>query len=404
MEGEKSTRLFYIYTPEYVKVCAKLPSNTLHNDEYDEKRNRSFLIHSLIQSYGIFKKITTVRPEPATMQQISKFHTQSYLDILERLEENDGELSESDESDSDTSTDSEEEKVDKLTQHGLDDCPYFPGVCEYIQNVAGGSISAARIIMAHKDRKPIAFNWEGGRHHARSDRASGFCYVNDVVLCAMELLRKFKRVLVVDIDVHHGDGVEEAFYFSNRVMTVSFHQYGPGLYPGTGDSKSIGKGRGNGYNVNVPLKEGIRDDRYIKLFEEIVVNLCIPKFKPEAIALVCGADSLHGDPLGHFNLTTKGYERCASMIRDLQLPTVVLGAGGYNAANTARCFTIVTAALISDVPLSNDIPEHDFYEFYSDTFQLATIESKMEDKNTEEQLAAITEGIRKSLEELVKVE
>jgi acetoin utilization deacetylase AcuC-like enzyme len=404
------TRLFYIYTPEYVKTCARLPSNEINNDD-DTTHNRSYLVHSLIHAYSLFDKMTLVRPQVATISEITKFHSQSYIDTLMQLDKSFQKLQEATErdeqSDSESESSSEEEDENGLDQkriaHGLDDAPYFPGICEYIQNVAGGSISAARMVIAHHDKQPIAFNWEGGRHHARASRASGFCYVNDVVLCILELLRKFRRVLCVDIDVHHGDGVEEAFYFSNRVMTVSLHQFGPGLYPGTGDIDNIGRGRGTGYNVNIPLNEGVRDDKYTKLFEEIVINTIVPKFKPEVIVLVCGADSMHGDPLGNFNLTVDGYAKCASMIRNLKLPTVVLGAGGYNAANTARCFATVTAAMISDDPLDNDIPEHNFYEYYKDNgFERRTTESKTPDRNTNQDVDQLREKILKNNETYVK--
>ena len=104
-------------------------------------------------------------------------------------------------------------------------------------------------------------NWAGGLHHAKKSEASGFCYVNDIVLAILELLKYHQRVLYIDIDIHHGDGVEEAFYTTDRVMTVSFHKYGE-YFPGTGDLRDIGAGRGKYYSLNFPLRDGIDDQCY----------------------------------------------------------------------------------------------------------------------------------------------
>jgi histone deacetylase 1/2 len=137
-----------------------------------------------------------------------------------------------------------------------------------------------------RDKCDIAINWAGGLHHAKKAEASGFCYINglslssfpihslwphlysDIVLGILELLRYHPRVLYVDIDVHHGDGVEEAFYTTDRVMTASFHKYGE-FFPGTGDLKDIGYNKGRNYSVNVPLRDGINDENYKSVFEPV---------------------------------------------------------------------------------------------------------------------------------------
>lgn len=103
------------------------------------------------------------------------------------------------------------------------DCPGFEGLYNFCQLAVGGSIDAADLIIS--GAADIAINWAGGFHHAKKIEASGFCYVNDIVICILELLKNYRRVLYLDIDVHHGDGVEEAFFNTNRVMTVSFHEY-----------------------------------------------------------------------------------------------------------------------------------------------------------------------------------
>lgn len=123
-------------------------------------------------------------------------------------------------------------------------------------------------------------------------------------MCILELLRVYVRVLYVDIDCHHGDGVEEAFFLSNRVMTVSFHQYGEDFYPGSGHIDSIGAGVGKYYAVNVPMKPGLTDEPYLEVFKKIMSRV-METFRPDAIVMQCGADSLSLDKLGGFNLSIK---------------------------------------------------------------------------------------------------
>ena len=168
-----------------------------------------------------------------------------------------------------------------------DDNPPFEGVFEFCSISAGGSIgtplssiwcaghhrsyshpplgAANRIASGSAD---IAINWAGGLHHAKKREASGFCYINDIVLGILELLRTYPRVLYIDIDCHHGDGVEEAFYTTDRVMTCSFHKFGE-YFPGTGTQEDRGRAKGKGYAVNVPLKDGITDESFRSVFEPV---------------------------------------------------------------------------------------------------------------------------------------
>ena len=149
--------------------------------------------------------------------------------------------------------------------------------------------------------------------------------------------RVFPRVMYVDIDVHHGDGVEEAFYLTNRVMTVSFHKYG-NYFPGTGNVTDVGQKEGANYAVNIPLKDGMTDNAYKYIFEPVlhffrlfynkIITKCVGTFQPGAIVMCCGADSVTGDRLGCFNLTLRGHAACVEFIRKLNLPMLVLGGGG----------------------------------------------------------------------------
>lgn len=154
--------------------------------------------------------------------------------------------------------------------------------------------------------------------------------------CNLHSLYHVQRVLYVDIDIHHGDGVEEAFYTTDRVMTVSFHKFGD-YFPGTGDIRDTGYGKGKYYSLNVPLDDGIDDESYQSLFKPIMGKV-MEIFRPGAVVLQCGADSLSGDRLGCFNLSIKGHAECVRYMRSFNVPLLLLGGGGYTIRNVARCW------------------------------------------------------------------
>ena len=183
------------------------------------------------------------------------------------------------------------------------------------------------------------------------------------------MLKFYPRVMYIDIDVHHGDGVQEAFYNTDRVMTVSFHKYGDGFFPGTGDLYELGYGRGKYYSVNVPLNSGIDDAGYFYLFKPIVES-CVYYYKPSVIVLQCGADSLGGDRLGSFNLSIAGHGECVKLVKSFGIPLLVLGGGGYTIRNVSRCWAYETSVL-TGIPISNDLPSSmRFREFFEPDFKL----------------------------------
>ena len=243
------------------------------------------------------------------------------------------------------------------------------------------------------EKADIVINWSGGLHHAKKSEASGFCYINDIVVAILELLKYHKRVLYIDIDVHHGDGVEEAFYLTNRVMTVSFHQFGknPGqsrtqFFPGTGDISETGAGAGRQYSVNVPLKAGMDDDSYVYIFTT-VMQMVMERYKPNAVVLQCGADSLSGDKLGWFNLSTKGHGKCVDFIKKSNLPLMILGGGGYTLRNVSRLWAYETSILCEE-ELSDELPHETAYlEYFGPDYALhPEVDPRMENANTRQDL------------------
>ncbi|KAG0416893.1 Histone deacetylase Rpd3 [Dictyocoela roeselum] len=192
------------------------------------KPHRVRMTHTLLVNYNLFDAMTVYRPARASFEALTAFHTEEYVNFLHSI-----------------STTNMKEMARDLQRFNVgEDCPIFKGLYDYCTITAGGTLCAANKI--NSGDFDIAINWAGGLHHAKRNEASGFCYVNDIVLGILELLKFNKRVMYIDIDVHHGDGVEEAFYTTDRVMTVSFHKYGD-YFPGTGALEDIGVLRGAFY-------------------------------------------------------------------------------------------------------------------------------------------------------------
>ncbi|KAG5649423.1 hypothetical protein H0H81_003952 [Sphagnurus paluster] len=231
----------------------------------------------------------------------------------------------------------------------------------------------------------IAINWAGGLHHAKKREASGFCYINDIVLGILELLRTYPRVLYIDIDCHHGDGVEEAFYTTDRVMTCSFHKFGE-YFPGTGTQEDRGRGKGKGYSVNIPLKDGITDEAFQSVFDPIIAKI-LEVYRPSAVVLQCGADSLAGDRLGCFNITMEGHAHCVQFLRKYNIPLVLLGGGGYTVKNVVRAWAYETAcALGIEKDIDPNLPWNSYFEWFGPRYRLEVLENNMDDLNNKDGL------------------
>lgn len=345
------------------------------------KPHRLRMTHHLLLNYGLYRKMLVYRPHPAHQQELTLFHAEDYVEFLKRV-----------------NPDNSKEFLYQLQKFNLGpytDCPIFDGLYEFCQIYTGGSIDGA--MKLNHGLVDVAVNWAGGLHHAKKAEASGFCYINDIVLAILELLKYHPRVLYIDIDIHHGDGVEEAFYTTDRVMTVSFHKFGD-FFPGTGDLKDDGTDRGKNYSVNFPLQSGI-DDRSYQLIFKPVINKVMETYRPGAVVLQCGADSVTGDRLGCFNLTLKGHGECVRFVKSFGLPTLVLGGGGYNIRNVSRCWAYETSVLL-DTPIPNNIPENDFYQYYGPEFKLHLQPSDAPNLNTREDMEKIKTKILQTLSQI----
>ena len=344
-------RVAYFYDEEI--------GNFYYGQGHPMKPHRVRLTHQLILNYQLHRSLDVYRPHHASEEELLRFHTLSHIRFLQQAG-----------------------VASPLHEKAREDCPIFENMFEFSQICAGASIDAAMLL--NHGLADVCINWAGGLHHAKKSEASGFCYINDIVLAILELLKYHDRVLYLDIDAHHGDGVEEAFYTTNRVMTVSFHKFG-NFFPGTGDISDVGEGQGRFHALNVPLRSGMDDLSYEHIFVPIAREV-IYHFQPNAIVLQCGSDSLAHDKLGKFNLTNVGHGNCVKYVKGFGLPTLMLGGGGYTVANVARCWTYETGIMLGK-SLPDDIPTNDYYEYYGPGFKLHVEPDKaMENRNTREYL------------------
>ena len=344
------------------------------------KPHRLQMTHNLIVAYSLYKKMDVYRPHWATDEEMSLFHSPDYIDFMRRV----------------TPDNQHEPQFAKQLQRFTvgEDCPVFDGLYDYCRVYSGGTIDGA--MKLNHGLTDVAINWSGGLHHAKRFEASGFCYVNDIVLGILELLKYHPRVLYLDIDIHHGDGVEEAFYTTDRVITVSFHKYGDYFFPGTGDVKDVGVKSGKYYSVNVPLRDGINDETYASIFVPVMQKV-MEMYQPTALVLQCGSDSLSGDRLGCFNLSVRGHSDAVRHMLTYNLPTLVLGGGGYTIRNVARCWTYETAVVLEEEP-SNELPYNDYYGYYQPDFSLHfPVSQTMENLNTRQYLEGVRQQVTENL-------
>ena len=307
-----------------------------YGPEHPLRMERLGLTWRLMEAYGLtaLPDVSLRAPEPATEDAIALFHSREYLDVLKAADCG---------------------RAPAIAcRYGLGpgDNPVFPGMWDAARLAAGGSLLGARLVATGEVAR--AFHFAGGLHHAMPDRASGFCYVNDAVLAILYLRSRGLRVAYVDIDAHHGDGVQFAFYGDPEVLTISIHERGDRLFPGTGFVEESGEGEGAGYAVNLPLDLLTDSDVYLPAFEAVVPPL-VTKFRPDVIVAQLGIDSHRTDPLTHLALDVQGFARAVARILTLAPRVLALGGGGYDLENVARAWTAAWAVL-NDVELPAELP------------------------------------------------
>jgi len=308
----------FIYSPELEKYRypREHPFNTV----------RAKRVRETVNAMGWLSgnDIREVAPKPAERMVLKKLHTARYLHALHAA--------------------SRGRWTPEALEMGIgtEDCPIFKGLYEYTTLATGATLVGADLILS--GQADTAFNPSGGYHHAHPEQAGGFCYINDVALACIVLAEHEKRVFYLDVDVHAGDGVADAFYDRSDVMTMSFHQNPKTLFPGTGFEDEIGTGPGTGYCVNVPLPVGTYDEAYIKAFKAIALPL-IAAYDPDVFVFELGADALAGDPLAHLQLTNTTYVEIINYLLGFDKPILATGGGGYHVQNTVRAWSLAWSVL-----------------------------------------------------------
>lgn len=291
----------------------------------------------LLEAYGAFEGDSSqfLPPRPATEEEIERFHHAEYIQAVKEFSVGEG-----------------LDRASRFNFSGEGDNPIYQGMYEAAALSTGGSLVAAELV--ESGDADVAFNISGGLHHAAAGNPSGFCVFNDPVVAVRYLLTKGLRVVYVDIDAHHGDGVQTAFYDTDQVLTISLHESGMFLFPGTGGVEEMGVGPGKGYSINLPLYPGTDDQMYLRAFRE-VVPLLVKAFKPDILATQLGIDTYHTDPLTHLMLSSSGFEQAVSDLAGMGIPWLAFGGGGYDLGAVARCWTLAYGVMV-EREFPDDLP------------------------------------------------
>lgn len=326
----------FIYSPEFLRYR--------FHDTHPFNNNRLEITRDLIQSFGLLQDHQILPPRLATDQELALAHDEDFIQIVKQADQ--GNVSE-----------------ERLEAYGLttEDNPVFPGMHTASALVAGGTLTAAEWVMSGRSRH--ALNLAGGLHHALRGKASGFCIYNDVSV-AIAYIRKHydARVLYIDTDAHHGDGVQWTFYHDPEVMTLSIHETGRYLFPGTGYVYERGHDEAFGTSINIPLDAFTEDDSWLSAFYRILPK-AVETFKPDVILSQSGCDAHHYDPLTHLSTTMKVYQAIPRLIHQLAHQWcdgrwIGVGGGGYDIWRVVpRAWTYLWGEM-NHRPLGNtDLPQ-----------------------------------------------
>jgi len=280
----------------------------------------------LFEEQGLFRlpNVTMLEPKPVTKQDLLKVHDKDYVDLIFRLAE-------------------------KGKPYDVE-TPVSPQILEAVRLIIGGALEAGKAVYEGKVERSVALGC--GYHHAGRNYGGGFCLFNDMAVLVEHLREKYglKRALIIDYDVHFGNGTSDIYYSDSSVLYISLHQDPRTIYPGTGFVEQIGKGEGEGYNVNVPLPPGTGDQTYLYALKEIFVPLA-EEFKPDLIVANGGSDPHFADTLGSLQLTVNGFFNLSQIIAHVaekvcQNKLVLMPGSGYNPMVLPQCWYALTAGVV----------------------------------------------------------
>lgn len=301
------------------------------------KPERLMRTFELLSAYGAFDdpRAQLIEPRMASDDELALFHTPEYIEVVKALGEGETDV--------------------PYWRYGFGpgDNPIFEGMRESSGLKVGAALQAAELLLSGEC--DVAFSFSGGLHHAGPNFASGFCVFNDIAVAIHWLLRQGQRIAYVDIDVHHGDGVQDAFYDTDQVLTISLHQDPRTLFPGTGFVHETGEGAGKGYSVNVPLPPGTDDRAYLSAFRAVVPPL-LQRFSPNIVVTQLGVDSHFRDPLASLMLTTHGHLALFRELEQLAPRWLALGGGGYEINVVPRSWSLAFGVM-SGQTWPDELPE-----------------------------------------------
>lgn len=313
----------------------------------------------LASALKILEGVELLEPDPAGDQDLVRIHSSTYVEMVKRG------------------------WSASMFGLGNDDNPVFPHMHEASSVIVGGTLRAAQEIAAGRARRAVSIG--GGMHHAMRDYASGFCVYNDVAVAISWLLdHGFDRIAYIDVDVHHGDGVQRAFENDPRVLTISIHQHPTTLFPGTGYPTEIGKGEAEGTKVNLALQPGTTDHAWLRGFHAVVPG-AVAAFRPQIVVSQCGVDTHREDPLAELALTVDGQRAAFLAMRELadtyaEGRWLAVGGGGYGLIRVVpRAWThLLAAALDRDLDVNTAIPS-DWREYVLNHAPRADVPETMSD-------------------------
>jgi acetoin utilization protein AcuC len=305
------------------------------------RAERGMLTRALLEASGALREDDVAPVEPIDERLLTAVHDPGYLDALVRAGRG--------------------KAVDEALYYGLGtgDCPIHPGMHEVALRVGDATVSAAELVANGTARRVLHLT--GGLHHAHRSRASGFCLINDLALAIEHLTRRHGlRVAYVDVDAHHGDGVQAAFWDREDVLTVSVHQSGRTLFPGSGFEDEIGEGAGRGYCVNLPLDPFTDDEGYLAAFDALV-PAAVAAYRPDVVVLQAGADAHWRDPLTQLGLSGAGLDAVFARViaiaeRCCGGRMVVTGGGGYDTWRTVPRAWARLWGRLAERELPDDLP------------------------------------------------
>ncbi|WP_425262300.1 acetoin utilization protein AcuC [Paenibacillus pectinilyticus] len=289
------------------------------NDDHPFNQDRLIMTVDLLRKSGALPDSVLLTASAATEADLLRVHAPAYIEAVKAL----------------SAPVPDERWVREAARFGLDtdDTPYFPGMHDITAKVVGGSILATELVMS--GRAPHALHLGGGLHHALQSKGAGFCVYNDASAAIAYAKEAYgAKVLYIDTDVHHGDGVQWSFYADPQVGTLSIHETGKYLFPGTGAVNERGEGDAFGTSVNIPVEPYTEDDSWLECFSEVLTEL-IARFQPDVIISQHGCDAHAFDPLAHVHCSMRVYKAMPELIHRLahqwcEGRWVALGGGGYD--------------------------------------------------------------------------